>query len=532
MISLIFLLAVIAWWFGGGLYARRQAIQRNLQAQPSVLNAMLRGPLWVREMLIWSTLPPRSSYVASNSTEEIGERSRAAAIPQPAQDAPAEPEAWSGVENLQEGMEAAEDEVSVRGRPATGRTPVIAMPPLPQNQPRGDLERSQSQPLDLPSPVVPEEFHPAQTLASNIDQPDPPAENPVDLDLPSPVAEQPPTQPPTQPPIQPPVPGSTTPKDLVAPPLPDSNNQSGIPVIPESPKKLPKQPKRSKTVTVLCPQCNTKRKYGKDAVCPECSKPNPWLVEKWGILLDPEPPRTELSMPVQPEQPIETQEPHLIPEPVYTPQIEDVPAPLSAPLEPLTSLAVEEDALVLLPDSAVKPKRLPGKPFFGTTVKAICPWCSIERQYAKDAVCSDCQNQNPWLAEKWKIKSTTTYKSFRSGGTEPSSRQPEAPPVVSQSILPEPVIPEAALESISPTPVVSDIVLPEPALPDLSSVAQENQAPLQPQEESLALDDGVDSHKEALSAPPVGHCPGCSKKAMADLNGDCIFCGHSLGGVS
>jgi len=523
---LIFLGAVFVWWTLGGLYARKQAISRNLQEQPSAAVAMVKGPFWVREMLIWSTLPPKSLTNASvDKVEEsqVGERNRSVAQPVSVPDSPPEPASWApeGTQSV-----SAPDDVSFRGRPAveSGATLNIGIPPLPDSQtPVVDDSASpaiDSLPFDLPSPVLPEEITTAPVPGRlKIDEPPIPAPGaPDNLS----VAGESATDKPLATGHNMDQSGAIeqNPTTASIPSRPPAIKEHEIMPVPESPKKLPKQP-RSGKVKVVCPWCSKKQKYAKDAMCPECNKLNPWLADKWGVMpsaqAEPEPIQevdqvaSNLPEAVSPQiSAVDNQPATVAPlfEPLSAPPL-PAEAMVAAPASSTVINNIQEEAVLLIPEGAVKPKKIPGKPFFGTTVKCLCPWCQSEKEYGKDAYCQGCGNQNPWLAAKWKLSNS-------SPATDPVSVLQEDYP--KQNTATEETIPVNI-------PVVEEIVarpVEHPRPPVLSNVSTPQAEPVDP----------PDQPQQGQEKTDPENCPQCSRKAMADLNGACMFCGFQLEGQS
>ncbi len=112
----------------------------------------------------------------------------------------------------------------------------------------------------------------------------------------------------------------------------------------------------------------------------------------------------------------------------------DEPAP-AAPVSAGAQGPPAAQAAPALPaaDPGPAPKRLPGKPLFGS-VKAPCPACGEKRPHGKSGVCAGCGLTNPWLAEKWKIK--------------PAKDASAAAPV---QLPDEPVVEDAAVLSSAPS---------------------------------------------------------------------------------
>jgi len=483
----------IAWWIAGGLYASRVARARNLQAQPSVFSAMLRGPLWVREMLIWSTLPPRS-FQSSTGTQVEGERTRSASSSTP----------------------------EAVGIPAVGA--VSAITPDPATSELSSQWKPGAQPQITADAA---EYISPQIPAPDIGAPQESSMPEADI-------------------IQPPV----IPLDVshgIKPPVLAADNSTITPLEvmdTPPPKKLPNQPKKKGTVKVLCPWCEKKQKYSSDAVCPDCNKVNPWLAGAWeaseGIAQN----QSEPSLPTSSNQ--------------------DVPKPMvtfDSPLGPVpvVSEPIVENARILLPADAVKPKRLPGKPVWGSTIKAHCPWCHDKKAYQKDAVCTSCGNQNPWLAEKWKVKSDifASPASLEQPETQallPMADMLVAPPLAEDVPIPHipapsitetppvadsypqaPIIADAASTQEIPEPVEVSPAIPEPtieipAIPEpaaVSPVIPEPAIEIPAAPEPAAASD-VETNEAPAPAMPSG-CPGCGRNALPDLYGQCMFCGTKMG---
>lgn len=425
-----------AWWILGGLYARRQAVLRNLQEQPGRIQAAIKGPIWVREMLIWSTLPPRD-FNPERSTAEVSERSRNV-ITGPATPAIKEVAGW----------EPPVDKGLSGGGAAAPLTTEDIVPPAP-------VSSEQSEPAILPEPAL---------VSEPVSLPEPvlsqdPALEPEVVAIPEPVLEQ------------------------------AANETIDSPVV-VPPKKLPKQPKKKGSVKALCPWCDKKRKYQADAVCSSCHNPNPWLVGHWGLGAAP---------------------------------VQDA---VIANVEPQPV----EEAVLLVPAGAQKPKRLPGKPMLGTTLKSLCPWCNSQQKYKADAVCPSCHNQNPWLAEKWKLKISHTsidvpVPAQIGPGSDAVLPQPNILPVVANKediILPEPALTPSVPEADE---VIKDTILPEPVINSDIPEPEIKPEPVAEAPKDVAT-------PAPSSAQPSGNCSGCGRKAMPDLDDNCMFCGNHLGGAA
>lgn len=405
----------------GGFYAFRVARARNLQQQPSFINALLRGPFWVREMLIWSTLPPRNFNPVSEGAEEQ-ERVRVAS------EAPLVLGDPSGaVALIQSDKDASE--LSAQWKPS----PALEQPPVPV-EPNPEFA-APAIPTELVHNSI-NDWNDALGLSHGI-----------------------------KPPVIEPVPVLAEPND------------SDIPVV-VPPKKLPKQPKKKGTVKVLCPWCEKKQKYASDAACPQCHKKNPWLVGAWGV---------------QAEQSVGAV---AIAEPV---------------VEPVAEPFVET-AQILLPSDAVKPKRLPGKPLWGSTMKALCPWCREKRAYHKDAICPECHNTNPWLVEKWKLEEL-----------EPEQNEIESP--ILPALLP-PVEQESPTGTFPAPPLVEQIPQPD---------VHKEEPKQQPVPEVVPVDEPivvpVEKSEEPVTTGPKS-CSGCGRSSLPDLYGQCMFCGIQMGEAS
>ena len=509
--SLSVLILVVIWWTGGGWYARRVALRMNLEEQPSLASALLQGPLWVRRMLIWSTLDKQPG---AQSVPEVSERSRTMA-----------PAATPG--------------------PMSAPTSISASPepPAPVNIPAPASDA-------VLNPPVPQVFEAALLHAAPQ----------VSEQIPESIEAAPPTAP------------QVTEGDL------------HLPANATPPKRLPGKPLFG-SIKTLCPWCDSKEKYGKDAACQKCGRVNPWLVEKWGLDSQPAIGVSEIAAPapapinnaaIVPEsapapvasQPIPTvaaEAPaavELAPSAVEAPEaIQEAPAAAveeaAEVIESAPKMATEaaepaqqqeaELAFELPPAGAQKPKRVPGKPLFGI-VKTLCPWCESKEKYGKDAACQKCGRVNPWLVEKWGLESQQLQASSASlaavsaGDIEIMQAARHRP---QQEVELVALDPSKELEAFDDLPA-------KPRRGTVKTVCPSCRAKTSHDNNGRCKECGNDndwlrkrwgliemSQPEVVVeiAPPApapatvvdpSHCGGCGRDRASDLEGNCIFCGEKL----
>jgi len=500
--SLSVLILVVIWWTGGGWYARRVALRMNLEEQPSLASALLQGPLWVRRMLIWSTLDKQPG---AQSVPEVSERSRTMA---PA----ATPGPMSAPASIASSTEATAAPVNI---PA----------------PAGPAAEATL------SPAVPQVFEAALLHAAPQ----------VSEQIPEPIEAAPPAAP------------QVTEGDI------------RLPANAAPPKRLPGKPLFG-SIKTLCPWCESKEKYGKDAACQKCGRVNPWLVEKWGLETQPaigvSATAAPAPAPIMPES---------APAPVASQPIAAAAAEAPAAVEAAPSVgeapaAVEEVAEVieaapetaaeaagpaqqqeaelafeLPPAGAQKPKRVPGKPLFGI-VKTLCPWCESKEKYGKDAACQKCGRVNPWLVEKWGLESQQL---------QASSASPAAVSAGDIEIMqaarhrPQQEVELVALDPSKELEAFDDLPA-KPRRGNVKTVCPSCRAKTSHDNNGRCKECGNDndwlrkrwgliemSQPEVVveiapvapgPAPVVdpSHCGGCGRDRASDLEGNCIFCGEKL----
>jgi len=161
-----------------------------------------------------------------------------------------------------------------------------------------------------------------------------------------------------------------------------------------------------------------------------------------------------------------------------------------------------------------KPRRLPGKPLFGT-VKAWCDACDAKRKYGKDAACRSCGTVNEALVAKWGIEPAqhATIEEPRQlpagyedahiieETAEPAVAPPVTPPVIELPAIQLPPLTEADLliDNLPPVtpPVIADVE-PEP-------VVVEDELP--PSVEPAELIPAVEIEEDAAPAAPSVPAP-------------------------
>ena len=184
-------------------------------------------------------------------------------------------------------------------------------------------------------------------------------------------------------------------------------------------------------------------------------------------------------------QPVAQAAPVLVPQafnpetglsPTPAPQV--APAPMVAPGE----VFLPED-LQMPPQ---RPKRLPGKPYFGS-VKSLCPACGSKQKFDKQAVCASCGSVSPWLAEKW--------------GLQADSDQAQAPQPIAASEQPQPLAAPEALQAPQPLGAPQPIAASEQPQPLAAPEALQAPQPLDAPQAVKAEAPQPLAAPEALQAP-------------------------------
>ena len=505
MSFLYLLLLLVVWWIAAGLYGRRQSISRNLGDQPKLISAVLQGPFSVQKMLIWSTLSTATVEPQQSDQEERGRIEVPLSAP------------------VLNPLSAAAQQMDPNAQAPQIISPVASPVINPASQ------------------GAPQAIRPAVSLVPEAALPAPP---PVFSPEAAPLA------------------ASSEPEAL------------------QRPRRLPGPPLIG-NIKCLCPACRKKTKFGKDALCLNCGQQSLWLAEKWGLadsaqtdpaapLVAPEPIPPASSIPLVAPEPVASASsaPLVAPEPVSlapsVPLVAPEPiapsppvppmesnAPLSAPQpvaseasqpEPIPVIEVEE-ATELPPAGSEMPRKLPGKPLLGT-VKCLCPWCARKTKFDKEAVCSECDRVSPWLTEKWGIeKPLPLVKPVVDGisieALQLAHQQPNQP--VEELVELDPDYEIEAFDQLPDRPRRGKVqtVCPhchQRTKHDKEGLCQQCQQPndwLRKRWGLVAMDAEVEVAAPVIiqQEKPVfdpNSCSGCGRQRATDLEGNCIFCGHTL----
>jgi len=135
-----------------------------------------------------------------------------------------------------------------------------------------------------------------------------------------------------------------------------------------------------------------------------------------------------------------------------------------------------------------KPRRLPGKPLFGT-VKAWCDICDAKRKYGKDAACRTCGTVNEALVAKWGIEpaqhaTIEEPRQLPAGYEDAHIIEETAEPAVTPPLTPAPI----ELPAIQLPPLTEDDLLIDP-LPPVTppAIAEVEPQPVVVEEEPAAV---------------------------------------------
>jgi hypothetical protein len=247
---------------------------------------------------------------------------------------------------------------------------------------------------------------------------------------------------------------------------------------------------------------------------------------------------------------------------------EQIPESIEA-APPTAPQVIEGD--LHLPANATPPKRLPGKPLFGS-IKTLCPWCGSKEKYGKDAACQRCGRVNPWLVDKWGLDSQPAIGVSEIAATapapinnaaiapesapEPVTSQPiptvtaEAPKVIElapsaveeapaaaetapEAIQEAPKAIEAAPEVIQAAPEAAPPAVVEEAAEVIEAAPLAAAEPVQHQEAELAFElppAGAQKPKRVPGKPLFGIvktlCPWCDSKEKYGKDAACQKCGR------
>ena len=251
----------------------------------------------------------------------------------------------------------------LQAAPSPGASPAPAPAPLP-------VETAAPAPTPVPAPA-PTPL-PVETAApAPVPAPTP---LPVETAAPAPTPVPAPAPTPVPAPAPPPGPAPAPLPVETAAPIPAVSEASQVeeatelpPAGSEKPKRLPGKPVIG-NIKSQCPWCQKKRSYGKDAVCQECGRVNPWLAEKWGIV------KTPAAVPDFSSEVLNAAR--------YTEQQEDQLVELDRD--------AEIEAFDDLPD---RPKR--------GNVTTVCPSCHKRTKHDRKGLCGQCSNPNQWLLKRW-----------------------------------------------------------------------------------------------------------------------------------